>query len=67
VFAQANLTEAELWRLASALPALLDEVERLRGRMTEAALIDDCHHCNDPKPEGAPCWWCGRTAPKVQP
>jgi len=30
-FAQANLTEADLWRLASALPALLDELERLRA------------------------------------
>jgi hypothetical protein len=31
-FAQANLTEADLWRLASALPALLDELETLKAR-----------------------------------
>jgi len=76
------------------LPALLDEVERLRAeheyqlceaqrwagraeqaeadlaalktRMTEAAITDDCHHCDEPRPDGAPCWWCGRTAAKEQ-
>ena len=40
------------------------DLAALKARMTEAALADDCHHCSDPKPEGAPCWWCGRVAAK---
>ena len=43
-FAQANLTEADLWRLASALPALLDELERLRAVLDHATTVrDDLH------------------------
>jgi len=42
-FAQANLTEADLWRLASALPALLDEVEaeRERAKAAEQNLLSE--------------------------
>jgi len=36
-FAQANLTEADLWRLASALPALLDELEAARANYSDIA------------------------------
>ena len=36
-FAQANLTEADLWRLASALPALLDELEAAQANYSDIA------------------------------
>ena len=60
-----NLQQAHLSEKGNAEQAEA-ALAALKGRMTEAALADDCHHCNEPKPDGAPCHWCGRTAAKEQ-
>jgi len=59
-----QLCEAQRW--AGRAEQAEADLAALKTRMTEAAITDDCHHCDEPRPDGAPCWWCGRTAAKEQ-
>ena len=47
--------------------ALIAELRRLRGQMTDAARLDQCHHCGEQTHGGEPCWWCGRRPPSEWP
>ena len=43
--------------------AALNASKFLRSRLSEAAYLGDCHHCDEAE-SGEPCHWCGLVSPE---